>query len=327
MKNNNPLISIIIPVYNSSAYLYDCLVSVVEQSYSNLDIIIIDDCSSDRSIDICNEFKKNDGRIRLIKNKKNSGAAYCRNIGVNISKGEYVCFIDSDDVVSNDYVEYMFNNIAKKNYDISIACYTVKSDNKLYYMGSGKSTDISQKECLIRILMSDGISVSMCAKLFKKEVLSNIIFPEGYMYEDDAVIYQIIINSKKIYYGNKSVYTYFVRDNSVMTKQFTKKKLILLEYAENMKKLINNHFPDLKVYSEKKYIDYYFSILRQLVFYKCDDEIILTKKKVKKYLKSKILLILFSKIYNFKEKIAIFSLAIGEWFYKLLWIIFTRIKY
>lgn len=329
MKNYEckKLISIIIPIYNSEKYIKKCINSVIEQSYKNIEIILVNDGSTDNSLEICKSYKKIDSRIRII-NQKNKGTAAARNVGIKKSKGEYICFVDSDDEIKSNYVEYLLYLINKNDCDIAIASYTVKSGKKEYDLGIGYSEKIiNQKECLQLLLNSKGFTVSLCSKLFKRNVFDCIIFPEGYMYEDDATIYEIILNCEKISYGNKSIYTYYVRNNSVMTSNFSNKRLILLKYADKMKSDILSKYPELNEFVEKKYISYNFSLLRQLVNSDLNKNQKEIKKRIINFLKRKKWLVLFSKNYNIKEKFAMISLLFGEKIYKICWNFYEKIKY
>lgn len=323
------LISIIVPIYNSSSYLKNCLQCLINQTYKNIEIILIDDGSTDDSYKICSKIKKKDNRIKLF-SKKNGGAAAAKNLGIKKSKGTYICFVDSDDLVSYDYVDYLYNLIIKSKCDMSVACYTVKSGKKEYNIGKNQSSkQLTNRECLKKILLTDGITVSLCAKMYKRELLVKNLLNEGFPYEDDGAMYKLILQCNNISYGNKSIYTYFVRNQSVMTKCFSTDRLILLKYAKNMKEIILESYPDLNEFVEKKYIEYNFSILRQITQLSCNisDDLKVVKTEIIKYLKSNSGIILKSKIYSFREKIAIFTLIFGEKFYKFSWKIYTLFKY
>ena len=115
------MISVVVPIYNSGKYLKRCLDSIVNQSYKDIEIILVDDCSSDDSRKICFEYLKKDFRIKLITNEINKGVAYCRNIGIKMATGKYISFVDSDDYVEIDYLEYLYSLI--DGYDMSICNY------------------------------------------------------------------------------------------------------------------------------------------------------------------------------------------------------------
>lgn len=327
-NENNDLISVIVPIYNSSDYLIKSISSILSQTYKNIEIILIDDCSKDNSLDICKKITKNDARVQLLKNDCQKGAAYSRNLGIKLSKGKYVCFVDSDDEVNENYVEYLYNLLIKNSADMSIGCYLVKSDKKeIFFKNNNLKKVMVPEECLEKVLCSNGISVSLCAKLFSRKALNNIIFPEGYMYEDDAKIYNIIMNCDRIAYGSECIYTYYKRKNSVMTLGFSDKRLILLKYAEDIKKDILSKYPKLQKYVEKKIIDYHFSILRQMCFSKLNDSQENEKQKIVKFLKEKKDIILSSNLYDKKEKIAIISLSLGIEVYKISWKMYELINY
>lgn len=321
------LISVIVPVYNVENYLEKCLDSIVNQTYKNIEVILIDDGSTDKSGEICNRYKKMYSNIKVYHNN-NLGAAGARNFGIKESKGKYICFVDSDDEIKKEYVEYLYGLILKYNTTISVSSYIINSGRKKYDIGEKYIEErLDTKESIRRLLLSKGFTVSLCAKMYEKKVFDNIKFPEGYMYEDDATIYKIFLKSDGIAYGNKSNYIYYVRTNSVMTKKFSKERMILLKYAEQMVKDINGKFPELNKEIEKKYIDYNFSIIRQMVDSNLDKEMNEIKmqliNKIKKYTKT----IIFSNIYGIKEKMAIISILFGEKIYKKCWNLYKKIKY
>lgn len=326
-ENEQELISVIIPVYNVEKYLEKCLNSVINQTYKNIEIILIDDGSTDKSGTICEKFSHMYNNITMYQTK-NNGAAAARNLGIRKAKGDYICFVDSDDEIKERYIEYLYYLIKKYNTKMSISSYIISSGKKNYDIGK---KNVEQKldtvECLKRLMLSQGFSASLCAKMYEKKIFDTIIFPEGNVYEDDATTYKIIMNCCDIAYGNESNYIYFVRKNSVMTKKFSESRLILLKYAADMKKNINNIYPELKEYVEKKYIDYEFSIIRQMVNSNLNEEMKLIENKLIEEIKKNTKKILFSNLYGIKEKAGIISLIFGKKIYKLIWSIYEKIKY
>ena len=222
-KNNQPLITVIIPVYKVEKYLRKCVESVIYQTYSNLEIILIDDGSTDNSGLICDEYAKKDSRIRVL-HQKNSGISSVRNKGIDMAKGKYFTFIDSDDYVSLDYIEYLYNLITKYNADISICNF------KLIWKNSKSKKDTKNKEFLLdsenafkNMLFNQGINVSVWAKLYKTNLWRNIRFPINKVYEDTAIIYKIIDKASKIAYGDKECYFYVAREGSISKQGFFNK--------------------------------------------------------------------------------------------------------
>lgn len=219
------LISVIIPVYNVEEYLHRCIDSILNQTYQDIEIILIDDGSTDNSGKICDEYALKDNRIRVI-HKENGGLSDARNIGLNSMKGKYVTFIDSDDYVENFYIKELYELIIKYNSEMSICPYTIITNNRYANIGKDyKETVLNTETCLSRMLLEEGFSVSACAKLYKVELFENIKFPKGKLYEDNGITYKLILKSNKIAYGGTSIYKYYIRDNSITNKQFLIKDL------------------------------------------------------------------------------------------------------
>ena len=176
------LVTVIIPVYNVEKYINRCLDSVIRQTYKNLEIIIVNDGSTDNSGKMCDEYAKLDNRIIVI-HKDNGGLSQARNIGIEKSTGEYICFIDSDDYVELNMIEDLYNACAKNEVKMVWA-------NKFRELENGKIfiDKTHEQECIIdrkqaynNILLHD---TTVCDKLFKKELFNNVRFPIGKLYED-----------------------------------------------------------------------------------------------------------------------------------------------
>lgn len=322
------LISVIIPVYNVEMYLEKCINSIIKQIYNNIEIILVDDASTDNSGSICDQFAKKHNNIKIFHNTINIGAAASRNIGIEKSNGKYICFVDSDDEITENYVSYLHYLIKKYNTSMSISSYIICSRRKKNDIGRNYNEKrLTKAECLRRLLNTEGFSTSLWAKMYEKRIFDDIKIPEEKAYEDDAITYKIIMSCEHIAYGNESNYKYIIRDNSIMTKEFSKDRLVLLKYADEMYYIINREYPKLKKYTEKKYINYYFSILRQMINSNLNDEFIPIKKKIIMELKKYKKIILFSNIYGIKEKMGMITLLFGEKFYKFGWNIYTFLVY
>lgn len=217
MSNTNSLISIIVPVYNVEPYLRQCLDSIVNQTYSNLEIILIDDGSSDGSPQICDVYASKDNRIVVI-HKENGGQSEARNRGLDICKGEFISFIDSDDWVERDYIEILYNELTLHNSDISIINHNHFSlDGTYNSIKAFKNETISNIDALKLLITKEPIQhLLMCGKLYKKELFNEIRFPVGQIFEEHLICYKVYYNSKKITSCNKVLYHYLKRSDSTM---------------------------------------------------------------------------------------------------------------
>lgn len=207
----NPLISIIIPVYNVELYLRDCINSVLTQTYTNLEVILIDDGSSDNCPSICDEYQKKDNRIKVI-HQENQGLSGARNCGIKIAQGEYLSFVDSDDILHPDYINLLLDAINNSGYKIS-QCNNFSFSDTLP-LNQHQNHTIKT----LQLLDIFDIQNSMCAwgKLFHKSLFDNIIFPVGKIHEDEFIIYKILYKAKNIAFCNSILYFYRTRDGSIM---------------------------------------------------------------------------------------------------------------
>ncbi len=302
-------IDIIVPVYNTEKYIRQCIYSIQSQSFSDFRLILVDDGSTDNCSVICDELAQNDKRIEVI-HQRNVGLSAARNAGLKISSNPYICFIDSDDMIHMDYLKHMYELITKCDAELVVCDYHIFGDNEPMGELSGAFgdqdikvyTDISEYADSI----NDNAIKMVCVwnKLYKAELLHNIYFPEGKVYEDDYVYYKILDRSKKTVFTDAKLYEYRIQSGSISHEKYSLKMLNHIEakgkqiqYFHKMKKqrLIEISF-DAYMYwiwwnienMKKEGMPYreimkpYFSFLRKAVMY-----LRLTKtfpvKKVLKY--------------------------------------------
>lgn len=218
MKNNK--LSIIVPVYNTGKYLEKCINSLINQTYKNIEIVIVEDCSTDNSKTIIKKFE-NRKNIKIIYNKKNSGLSYSRNIGILKSTGEYVGFIDSDDYVDLDYYEKIMNKIQKEKADLAIC------DVKIVYENTNEvliSKGCENNDLSVVNIINNGLAASACNKVFKRSLISQYQFSEGKVNEDIAVVIPAICNAKKITYIEECYYYYIQHNGSIQNSSFSEKR-------------------------------------------------------------------------------------------------------
>lgn len=233
-------ISVIIPVYNVEKYLDKCIMSVINQSYKNLEIIIVDDGSTDNSRVLCDKYAKIDNRIKVF-HKKNGGLSDARNFGLKHATGEFIAFLDSDDWIDEKLYTTLYSNLHMYNADISICKYKkVYNENEKL---NGENTNgkykievIGNISALEKLhLHCDENRVQMIVawnKLYKKELLDGELFPRGKIHEDELLIPQLLYKANKIVYINKELIYYRQRENSIMNKNFNIERLDYL-YALN----------------------------------------------------------------------------------------------
>lgn len=320
---HNELISIIIPVYNVEKYLDRCIKSVINQTYKNIEIILIDDGSTDKSLDICYNYLEQDNRIKVF-HKENGGLSSARNYGIDVATGKYLTFIDSDDEIEKDYIEYLYNLIKKYDTKMSICSYSVIKNNITDFGLNLCEKLLTTEECLDNLLCEKGFTVSACAKMYEKDLFKNIRYPLNKLCEDNGTTYKLIMECNNIAYGNESKYNYYIHDNSITTSEFNLRKLDLIELVDTMCDDIIKRFPDLINSVEKRRNSARFSILRQMLESKNSNNYINIQKDIIKYLKSKKKKIITNPKSDKKDKLAIVLLMINKNLFKLGWKIYLK---
>ena len=225
--NNQPLISIIVPCYNVEQYLPKCIDSILNQTYKNLEVWLVDDGSPDNCGEICDEYAKRDVRIHVI-HKENGGLADARNVALDVMTGEYVVCVDSDDYVADDYVETLFNLIQVNESQMSI---TLPNP---YYEGSSPQPASHIKKTLKIMSPNDALAymfyqkefdTSAWAKMYSKYLFSDgIRYPKDWLFEDLPTTYRLIQKCKKIAFSNYNSYYYLMRRSSIEGSSFKVQK-------------------------------------------------------------------------------------------------------
>jgi len=212
--NKNEKISVIIPIYNSEKYLNRCLNSIINQTYTDLEIILVDDGSTDNSLNICKQYGKIDKRIKII-HQENAGASVARNKGIENSTGNFISFIDSDDYVDCDMFSVLYNNINKYQSDISICGRSIEfDDNKKNTSKKENIKVMTNKEALIELNSLMSFDMSPCDKLYKIKLFENIKFPKVKKCEDFYIMYKLFYYSSNIVYDSTPLYHYCRRKGS-----------------------------------------------------------------------------------------------------------------
>lgn len=245
---SNQRISVVVPVYNAGKYLARCLDSICEQTYQNLEIILVDDGSTDHSLELEKQYQQHDNRIRVIA-QKNSGPAVARNTGLDAVSGKYVVFIDSDDYVTTEYIERLYR--LQQEYQADIACCLMQktfAEDRVYQEKDSNPTIkmYSGEEALQRLLYrKNDMYASSCLKLYKTELLQGIRFPTKDIYaEDMSVVYRALAKSRSVVVMQEAMYYYFQRGNSIM-HSFDERKMRVLNIVDEIYEFVQYSFPAL----------------------------------------------------------------------------------
>ena len=243
----NELVSIIVPAYNVEKYIKKCINSLINQTYKNIEIILVDDGSTDGTGKICDLFSKKDKRIKVI-HKENGGLSDARNCGIDIATGNYILLVDSDDYVDLEIVEFLYNNLKENNADIS-TCLPKKfkeNDNDSLKDDKKNTNAILKKEdALENLFYLKNLTVSAWGKLYKKELFKNIRYPKGKLYEDLPTTYRLFAKSNIISTNSKKMYYYLIRKGSIMNSKFNKKRMDSLYFTREQTEFVKKEYPSI----------------------------------------------------------------------------------
>lgn len=264
---DRPLISIIVPVYNVESYLPRCIESIMAQTYENLEIILIDDGSTDSSGRICEAYADRDTRIRTI-HKPNEGLADARNQGLEAARGEYCSFVDSDDHIARDYAAYLYDMASANNAQIAVCGY-----QKVY---EGRAASLSDKNdrrtisvydsfnALSALLYQKGIIASAWGRLFCRELFSDIRFPKGRQHEDVAVMYRLFERAETVAVGKEQKYFYLQRPGSIVHSAFDGKRMDYIVSTQECIEYMRDRYPKLVSAAVSRHFSACFELLASL---------------------------------------------------------------
>lgn len=312
----NELISIIVPVYNVEKYLHKCVESILNQTYFYIELILVDDGSTDTSPMICDYFKKVDERVRVI-HKDNGGLSDARNRGIVEAKGKYLMFVDSDDYINNKMVEYLYQYATKYDADMTLCDFlNVYEDTKvdLTYAPSNFDYKIYNQKDAIDSLFN-GLQVKLIVawnKLYKKEIFETLCYEKGRIHEDEFIIHHIINKCSLICYIDVPLLYYLQRPESIMNKGYSKKNLAALQAIHNRYLFYKgSEFEnDALILLMRNMISHYFKVEKYLKSIDIAYEIHHHFKSLKKDLKS----------LGIKQRIKFETFAISTSLYKFLFL-------
>lgn len=250
---DQPLISVIVPIYNVKEYLDRCVESIVNQTYKNIEIILVDDGSPDNCPQMCNEWAEKDTRINVI-HKENGGLSDARNAGLKIATGEIVSFIDSDDWIELDMFEKMLNRMIEDDSDIvSCGVKWVEEDGNVIRDVTVSNDEVLDMQSAMKELLNDGkLKQHVWNKIYKFDLIKDVPFEKGKYHEDVFWSYQIVGRAKKVSVVKESFYNYVQRSNSIMGEGFSAKRLDALDANRQRCEYMKEHFPEL--YDKSLYV-------------------------------------------------------------------------
>jgi len=247
-------VSVIVPIYKVEKYLRECIDSIINQTYTNLEIILVDDGSPDNCGAICDEYTLKDFRIRVI-HKENGGLSHARNAGLDIATGDYYCFVDSDDMLPDHSVRTLLDLMKTHSGDMVIAGFERFSDEsgEVFFSteDEGLWTHVYSREEALKDFYRDGCQA--WAVLYKRKIHEHIRFPKGEINEDEAIVFQILDLCDQVVVTSRVVYSYRNREESITTSSFSEKKLAWVKHCRDNLAFIQEKYPQLEEYALQRY--------------------------------------------------------------------------
>lgn len=313
-----PTISVIIPVYNVEKYLRKCLDSVLGQTFEDIEVLLVDDCSTDGSREICREYAKKDSRVRCLFQEANSGPGRTRNIGIEQAQGRYIMFTDGDDYIDTGMVGQLYQNIESSGADVaSCGIYNVFRQRKVPQYDKIEKFLCPTEEAFGLLLLGEKIPGSPCTKLYRAKIFEDLRFPEGILYEDVKFHTELMQKIKNIYVDTTPLYYYIHRSNSITTQRFDSRAMMFIYAYEDALRVVKKKYPSAVPQAEFKLTWAYFSIMDRMLTQE-DYREIPEFKKVKTYLKRNTFRILKSPYFNRARKIGAFALFLNIRLYRAL---------
>ena len=310
-----PSISVIVPVYNVEHYLRKCLDSIIEQTVRDIEIIVVDDGSTDSSGEICDTYLDRDSRVKVF-HKENGGLSSARNFGIEKATGEYIGFVDSDDFIEPDMYEILLHLIKRYKADLSMCgLYDVFDGKPRAVFKTTEEWFVDKVKAMEIVLEAKIVSVTAVNKLYKKELFNTIRYPLGKTAEDAFVIIELLDECNTVAITNDQKYHYIHRSNSITTNKFSKKTLDVIEAYEKNYNLINKKYPQLKETAKMRLCWAYFYVLDRIV-YDNTSSFEEEKKTIVKYLRANIGFILKDNRFAKSRKFAAVLLMISVNLYK-----------
>ena len=313
----NDLISVIVPVYKVENYLHKCVDSIINQTYKNLEIILVDDESPDNCPKICDDYAKRDSRIKVI-HKKNGGLSSARNAGLDIAKGKYIEFVDSDDYIDIEMISVLYNLLIQNQADMSICSlqYVGENEKKLTNPKVNLKDCVLDNKKLLQKLYEDGsvYYVVACNKLYNSSLFEGIRYPIGKIHEDEAIIHDIFLRCKKVAVTSLRYYMYYQRGNSIMHEKNVNSLIKYTFWADRLLKLHKMINRENLVYGMNLFWTDFFED-----YYTCEDN--KYKRSMKTSLFRILPLIIKYHTSSTKEVISLFIFLISS---KLYYILFKK---
>ena len=319
-----PYVSIIVPVYNVLPYLCRCVSSLTGQSFDNIELILVDDGSTDGSGELCDILARDDPRIRVI-HKQNGGLSDARNCGLDAARGDYITFVDSDDFVTSDYVRYLLSlfGYSPKSNVAACAHFVVRDKKcKVSTRFSGR-TVLCRRDVYRHLLYHDIVDVCAWAKLYRKSVFDSLRFPVGRLYEDTYLFSDVMSRTESIVFGGRPQYFYIMREGSIVNGGFCDTRL---EYLDATERLVGNIMsdPSLERGCIRRLSHARLSVFRYME--NCGDEYLAFRRRLRRQILATAPSVLFDKNTPSRHRIALLLITLGTSPFYYGWRIYERVR-
>jgi len=319
------LISVIIPVYKVEKYLEKCVLSVINQTYKNIEIILVDDGSPDCSGQMCDKFADMDEQIKVI-HKENGGLSDARNAGLEVARGEYIGFIDSDDWIEADMYESLLSALIETQSDIAICCINVVRKDRNFPQNIGHTRIFNGEKALYELINDSVINNYVVNRLYKAELFREVRFPKGRVFEDVLTMYRIFENISKAVYINKIGYNYLRREDSILGTCPAKLDIdFLIAHQERFMVLEGTH-PELRCLLLKKYVEALWRMRSKFLSEDNNDLAYEIKKKISTFVLGKINEISKLENLSFYRRISFLFFIKYPWQYHMIYSMVKRTK-
>lgn len=306
-----PIISVIIPVYNVEKYLEKCMDTVLNQSFRDFEVLLVDDGAKDSTPELCDKIAMQDCRVKVF-HKKNGGVSDARNYGLDKMSGKYVTFIDSDDYISLDYLEYLYKLIVENNAQISMvqAQILLETEDKSPTLIS-REEKISSETAVRRMLLRREATHTCWGKLFDAALWDNIRFPKGLNCGEDYATYYVFDKAKTVAYSDAQMYCYIQRSGSIMHEVCSEKTLSVLDATDSLSEYLLDRWPnskdeiiDLKIHTYLKNL--------QIILNTGKNSFLEYQERIVKFVRKNAAFAIKSKRVPFNDKVKVISLLFGK---------------
>lgn len=317
-----PLITVVVPLYNVSQYLTECLDSIKAQTYENFEALLVNDGSTDGSDVICEKYCAEDSRFVYLP-KENGGVADARNYGLDHAKGDYICFVDSDDYVTSEYLMYLYELVKDSDAGISACNHWICRDGRRTPNAeiTEASVILSTEEAFRQVLYHGIADVSLWGKLYERRIFNSIRFRSKRIFEDTDMFAPILKNGNGFIYGSEPQYFYRIRESSITTTGFDSRKFQYIEAADHMCEEILMDYPQLDAACNRRRVHARISTLRFMQYAEGYAE---QKKQIIRFIRKNGRRVLSDRSAPKVDKLAILSLYFGEKTFHLAWKCYCR---